>query len=605
MTAGAQVDKQNATVKGMELVQDIVSKEEEETKFQTQETFEAGKTISRPKRKSLMESFNNSVQQMEKNTIGVAKEVSYDDCREVITFARRNMATFEDNEEVEIIVRRWGQLKGNISVRYFTRNGTAESGSDYIAKEGRLVFKTGEREKSFFVELLEDKTYEEDETFDIILEDVQNCYGDENTPTSEKARDKTTPIGLATELGIDKMTITIINVDFPGVFIFESQHYSVCESEGHIDLTVKRIEGCSGTVACDYECLSDSAIEGSDFITCKGTLKFEHGEVEKTIRIEIIDDQAYEKDEDFHVELSNPTGDARFPETTNGGTEKEIAIITIISDENQTKMVDKAMAMLNINRDRIKLGTGNWKQQFVEAYYVLGGDEGATPTTSDYFIHICCFPWKMMFALCPPTDFLGGWVSFVTSLGMIGLVTALVGDTASLFGCCIGVPDSVTAITFVALGTSLPDTFASHTAAVMDANADASIGNITGSNSVNVFLGLGIPWLWSAMFWASEGPTDEWLDYVDSLPQAVKTVLTDGGYMATGAFVVPAGNLGFSVVVFSCCCCTCIAILYARRLLYGGELGGPKKPQIITALIFVLLWITYITLASARGVELI
>ena len=61
--------------------------------------------------------------------------------------------------------------------------------------------------------------------------------------------------------------------------------------------------------------------------------------------------------------------------------------------------------------------------------------------------------------------------------------------------------DSVTAITFVALGTSLPDLFASKQAATMDDTADNSIGNVTGSNSVNVFLGLGLPWLIASIFW--------------------------------------------------------------------------------------------------------
>lgn len=46
--------------------------------------------------------------------------------------------------------------------------------------------------------------------------------------------------------------------------------------------------------------------------------------------------------------------------------------------------------------------------------------------------------------------------------------------------------DSITAITLVALGTSLPDTFASKTATIDDDNADAAVGNVTGSNSVNV-----------------------------------------------------------------------------------------------------------------------
>lgn len=47
---------------------------------------------------------------------------------------------------------------------------------------------------------------------------------------------------------------------------------------------------------------------------------------------------------------------------------------------------------------------------------------------------------------------------------------------AGIFGCLIGLRDSVTAITFVALGTSLPDLFASKQAATMERYADNSIG---------------------------------------------------------------------------------------------------------------------------------
>ena len=38
----------------------------------------------------------------------------------------------------------------------------------------------------------------------------------------------------------------------------------------------------------------------------------------------------------------------------------------------------------------------------------------------------------------------------------------------------------MTGITIIALGTSLPDTFASRTAARQDEYADAAIGNVTG-----------------------------------------------------------------------------------------------------------------------------
>jgi solute carrier family 8 (sodium/calcium exchanger) len=48
-------------------------------------------------------------------------------------------------------------------------------------------------------------------------------------------------------------------------------------------------------------------------------------------------------------------------------------------------------------------------------------------------------------------------------------------------------------------GTSLPDTFASRIAAVNEPTADSSITNVTGSNSVNVFVGLGLPWLFASV----------------------------------------------------------------------------------------------------------
>lgn len=65
-------------------------------------------------------------------------------------------------------------------------------------------------------------------------------------------------------------------------------------------------------------------------------------------------------------------------------------------------------------------------------------------------------------------------------------------------GCVVGLRDAVTGITLVALGTSLPDTFASMAAARSSENADSAIGNVTGSNSVNVFLGMGLPYVIAA-----------------------------------------------------------------------------------------------------------
>jgi len=123
--------------------------------------------------------------------------------------------------------------------------------------------------------------------------------------------------------------------------------------------------------------------------------------------------------------------------------------------------------------------------------------------------HFTSIFWKLIFAFVPPVRWGGGWPAFICALTFIGAVTAIVGEAASMFGCELGVPDSVTAITFVALGTSLPDTFASMTAAKSSDSADSAIGNVTGSNSVNVFLGLGLPWAIASVYQESDGKLHE------------------------------------------------------------------------------------------------
>ena len=75
--------------------------------------------------------------------------------------------------------------------------------------------------------------------------------------------------------------------------------------------------------------------------------------------------------------------------------------------------------------------------------------------------HFVAVPWKVLVALLPPQNVGGGWPCFVVAISVIGILTALIGDLANLLGCALGLKGSCVAITLVALGTSLPDTFAS------------------------------------------------------------------------------------------------------------------------------------------------
>lgn len=80
---------------------------------------------------------------------------------------------------------------------------------------------------------------------------------------------------------------------------------------------------------------------------------------------------------------------------------------------------------------------------------------------SEALFHFACIGWKLLFATVPPSRMKGGWPTFIIGLTYIGVITTVVGEVATILGCVINLKTSVTAITFVAMGTSLPDTFAS------------------------------------------------------------------------------------------------------------------------------------------------
>jgi solute carrier family 8 (sodium/calcium exchanger) len=251
------------------------------------------------------------------------------------------------------------------------------------------------------------------------------------------------------------------------------------------------------------------------------------------------------------------------------------------------------------------MGQRHWGEQFKDALFQIGDDDGddedgGGPSKLDYFIHFISIPWKLLFAFVPPPDYCGGWACFSGALCMIAVVTAIVGDMANLVGCCFDILPETAAITFVALGTSLPDTFASKAAAVMDPYADASIGNITGSNSINVFMGIGLAWCLAAFRWENGDVDDDWRRQFDYLTpdqqQNVRDVMKhkDGN----AVFVTPAGTIWFNLMVFSVNAFFALQHLFARRKRFGGELGGPKKGvmgQYFSAAFLVAQWFIYIT----------
>jgi len=211
--------------------------------------------------------------------------------------------------------------------------------------------------------------------------------------------------------------------------------------------------------------------------------------------------------------------------------------------------------------------------------------------------HFITIFWKLLFALVPPPKYAHGWATFGIALLFIGILSYTVADFATQFGCVLNISPSITAITFVALGTSLPDTFASMGAARMDPNADPALGNVTGSNAVNVFLGLGIPWVIGSHYDTAKIKNND-NNYMKD-PKTKKVieprVWNDAMYPPYEGFWQPAGSLGFSVLVFALVGTIGILTLVARRFIVGGELGGVSASgRYGSCIFFCTLWLIYI-----------
>ncbi|XP_064185188.1 sodium/calcium exchanger 1-like [Anguilla rostrata] len=500
------------------------------------------------------------------------------------------------------VARRGGDAGCTVKVDYRTEDGTANAGSDYEFAEGTLLFKPGETLKELTVGIIDDDIFEEDEYFYVHLSNPRVVSWSEHDAGSAPGNSGSASLLMPkAALGeAHTATVTIYDDDHAGIFTFESEATRVSESVGTMQVKVQRTSGARGLVAVPYRTVDGTAKGGEDYEHAAGKLEFLNDETMKMIEVKIIDDEEYEKNKVFTVELGEPVlleigqkhGDSNENKPTMEAEDEEVAKMGCPSLGEHTKLevvieesyefkstVDKLIKKTNL---ALVVGSSSWREQFVSAVTVSAGDddeeesgEERLPSCFDYIMHFLTVFWKVLFAFVPPTEYWNGWACFMVSISLIGVLTAVTGDLASHFGCTVGLKDSVTAVVFVALGTSVPDTFASKVAAIQDQYADASIGNVTGSNAVNVFLGIGVAWTIAAVYWRSKGL----------------------------AFHVNPGSLAFSVTLFTIMALLSVLVLLYRRRpsVAGGELGGPRTAKLVTATFFVSMWLVYILLASLEA----
>ncbi|CAB1453286.1 unnamed protein product [Pleuronectes platessa] len=572
-----------------------------------------------------------------------------DDHAGIFTFSERMVRVSESVGTMEVTVARNSGARGTVILPYRSESGSAKSGEDYEDVRGELEFNNDQTTQTFQVRIIDDEEYEKHENFFIVLEEprwlkrgisASNRVTVKHPPPPRLSYHIIIIITLReTQINhrqllvalcstkCDELKLVVIQMKCDRVDLQEVTR----SSQGHITISdmnendrkwthgterkfnqqkqrsVPSHPGESFRRCSDLE----SASEHPSIIYPASPLELEpipadtgrEGGVHICIRMR---PQASRPPlngltEGVEGQMSAEEEEARKIAEMGKPILGEHSRLEVVIEESYEfkSTVDKLIKKTNL---ALVIGTHSWREQFVEAvtvsadveeeeditpsrkyttpWFFCDGDEDeegrqeTLPSCYDYVMHFLTVFWKVLFACVPPTEYWNGWACFLVSISSIGLLTAVIGDLASHFGCTVGLKDTVTAVVFVALGTSIPDTFASKVAAMQDQHADASVGNVTGSNAVNVFLGIGVAWSVAAIYWKINGKE----------------------------FRVDPGSLAFSVTIFTIFAFISMGVLlFRRRPSIGGELGGPRLARILTTLLFLGLWFLYILFSSLEA----
>ncbi|MCP4597186.1 Calx-beta domain-containing protein [Neptuniibacter sp.] len=185
----------------------------------------------------------------------------------------------EGDGSVTLTITRTGTANST-TVEYSTADNDAEAGSDYVATDGTLTFEQGETEKTLDIDIIDDNTQEENETFFFNLANAITAHIEENQ--------------VEVTIRDDEAVISVVDA-------------TVDESAGTVSITVTR-EGSTGIVSTvEYFTEDVTASSGDDYTEASGTLTFAEGETEQTVVIDIIDDTLPEDAESFLFKLDNAT----------------------------------------------------------------------------------------------------------------------------------------------------------------------------------------------------------------------------------------------------------------------------------------------------------
>jgi solute carrier family 8 (sodium/calcium exchanger) len=319
-----------------------------------------------------------------------------------------------------------------------TTSDTALDGDDFVGIDQHLTIPaSGQAVQS--VKIIDDEGWEPDEDFFVHLYDINDdkkaqLYGD-NTKTK----------------------VTILDDDKPGILQFKETNIKVKRSDKKAIIRIERVDGSDGLAECqakneEIASCSNPAKEFTDFLPFVKTVKFEHGVGEQIIEVDLEQDEfgttkgektgqdeGAEKSSDeaviFYIKISDPN-----PAGVHI-SKRNICQVNIVPEDEEIEEEEQAEKAKMIEFF-VEQNDDSWAYQFKKAIILQPtideDDEIDYVTGMEAFMHFAAIGWKVLFATVPPFRYNNGWLAFGIALSYIGIVTAVVGEAANLFGCALG-----------------------------------------------------------------------------------------------------------------------------------------------------------------------
>lgn len=168
-----------------------------------------------------------------------------------------------------------------VKVDYTTVDGDATAPGDYATTAGQLRFAPGKTSKKIEVPIVPDNSDEFNETFTVELSNPHGAQIDDGTATGTIKDDDGGPL----------------------ILLFYSP-----ETEGATQRVRAELYPApsSRKIRLDYQTSDGEAVAPDDYASTSGTLNFQPGDTEKTLRVPTVQDDAQENDETFTFTFSNP-----------------------------------------------------------------------------------------------------------------------------------------------------------------------------------------------------------------------------------------------------------------------------------------------------------